>query len=207
MNLPDFQIPVPANPPDAGTVIYVGFNQEWIPALLGVVEILRDENVWLTPPSDIVPQVDELIGRLQDTVIVSPQIFPSENWHFHSESAVLHGNALAWTADNAQMLGGFFSQSAAALDDEFQFNMALKAGIHKMTFFVRTGAGSGIITLTTDEGHSYTIDLYAAATANNVHKTVNVTIDADGNHTFNCKMHTKNASSAGYNCNLGYIMA
>jgi len=56
-----FLYPVPANPPDEGDFHIVGFNKEWLPIILSLLQTVRSPAVWLDPPDSITGQVDELI--------------------------------------------------------------------------------------------------------------------------------------------------
>jgi len=198
VNLPNFQLPVPANPPDAGTVIGVLFGQDWIPAILTVLEILRDENVWLSPPSDIIPQIDELMDRMANPVIIQPQLYPPELTVFQADFFYIHGSNPVWNADSTMYLGGFWTQNPAVIDDEWSINVLCGRSQLDLSIYTLKNNLSGIITITTDEGRSKTVDLYSAAAVKNSHQFVNFVIDTVGNHSINFKMHTKNASSAGY---------
>ena len=53
--------PVPESPPDEGTFIIIGFNPEWLPIVLGLLETIKSPTVWESPPDDISEQVDELM--------------------------------------------------------------------------------------------------------------------------------------------------
>jgi len=61
----DYKYPVPESPPDEGTFIFVGFNVEWLPFVLGALLPLKNPNFWDSPPDDISDQVSELIALMQ----------------------------------------------------------------------------------------------------------------------------------------------
>lgn len=205
MNQRDFLLPVPANPPDAGTAYYVEFGADWIPSILWALDNLRDETIWLSPPSDIIPQIDELIARFQNPLIVGTQIFPAQVTHFHFNSVVDHGNPIAFAVVANDEFGGKWRQNTAALDDEFHFVVPLKAGNCAVVVRANTTTTCGIMTFTTDEGNTCTIDLYSAALVHDNVLSATLTIVAEGNHQINVKMHTKNALATSYICQLTTI--
>lgn len=208
MNLPDFQLPVPANPPDAGTVIAVQFGQDWIPALLTVLELMRSENFFLSAPSDIQEQIDELNDRLQNPVIISPQVYPAEIWHPHNLSGVVVGGALTAVINTGEMFNGHYAQATPARLDETGFWASLDSGNYHLQWFGLKQASNGIVTVTTDEGSTTTIDLYAATTQLNQFMQVTIAVTTPGNHWISLKMNTKNASSTGYAApTQGYALA
>lgn len=206
MNLPDFQMPVPANPPDAGTLIAVQFGQDWIPALLTVLDVLREPEFWLSPPSDIQEQIDELNDRLQNLLIIQPQVFQNEVIHFHRLSKVIFGQPLTTVIDTATMFNFRSTQSPASINDHFRFDAILSARTYNVIVIARTQSAAGIITMTTGEGEVSTFDLYSAVTTSNVEKTSSLVVHNDGILTFDCVMGTKNISSTGYACPITAIM-
>jgi len=60
-----FKLPVPANPPNEGDFLIVGFNPDWLPILLTLLQQVRTPTAWQDPPIDITGQVDELIYLLE----------------------------------------------------------------------------------------------------------------------------------------------
>lgn len=63
-----YKYPVPESPPDEGTFIFVGFNVEWLPFVLGALLPLQNPNLWDSPPDDITAQVQQLIAQMQDNL-------------------------------------------------------------------------------------------------------------------------------------------
>jgi len=206
VNLPNAQLDVPANPPDAGTIIAIQFSKDWIPALLTALDYLRQPEFFLSPPSDIDQQIDELNDRIQNFVIISPQLFDKENLYLPFFAGMQHGNAQGYFAVIGQYFGGIWSQNPPALDDEFNILVLLPTASSFVTVFGTKTASSGILTITTDEGHSYTQDFYSAANVLNVRFNFVFPVSAPGMHNINFKVHTKNASSSGYGLGISAII-
>lgn len=59
-----FKFPVPTNPPSSGDFVIVGFNPEWLPIVLALLQTIRSPENWESPPGDITGQVDELIDLM-----------------------------------------------------------------------------------------------------------------------------------------------
>jgi len=53
-------MPVPADPPDGGSLIIVGYNKDYIPAILLALEVLKDAGQWLDPPEDLSNLIESL---------------------------------------------------------------------------------------------------------------------------------------------------
>ena len=206
MNLPNAQLDVPANPPDAGTIIAIQFSKDWIPALLTALDYLRQPEFFLSPPSDIDQQIDELNDRIQNFVIISPQLFDFGNVYLPFFADMQHGSAQSYIALIGQYFGGIWLQSPAALDDEFSIAVLLPKASSFVTFFGIKTSSSGILTITTDEGHSYTQDFYSTTNVLNVRINFVFPVSVPGIHSISFKMHTKNASSSGYGLGISAII-
>jgi len=205
VNLPDFQLPVPANPPDAGTIIAVQFGQDWIPALLTVLEVMRSENFFVSAPSDIQEQIDELNDRLQNTMIIQPQTYPVSGFHFHCNSQVIAGSAIGYFLLTSNEFNGNWAQTSAVIDNAWRFHMSLAAGTYTVTVRGQKFLGAGKMELSVDGGNSCLIDMYNATTLSDQIMTATLVIDTDGEHVFDAIIHGKNTSSTGYGCTYHMI--
>lgn len=206
MNLPDFQLPVPANPPDAGTMIAVQFGQDWIPALLTVLEVMRGENFFVSAPSDIQEQIDELNDRLQNTLIITPQLFPIRDIHFHINSLITTGGGMVWTIDAAQAFNGYAVQSPALQFDKTHFYMFLEARTYQFQRFGVIGTGQGIMTVKIGSNSPFTMDCYNATQVKNSRLQQNFTLTQSGVVDVTIEMATKNGASAGYSNSVTYFL-
>lgn len=205
MNFPDEQFPFPAQPPDEDNLIHVEFNETWIPVLIGVVERLKETELFVSPPSDYIAQIDELIARLGIDVPPLVQVYPRLYEHLHIASDTMAGNAIAWQAIANQIFGGCWHQSPAVQFEAFRLIPLLKNGAHNVNILCAKGATSGILTLTRDGNAIGTIDLYSATTLINqvlVSASFNV---IPGEHEILFSVDTKNAASGGYDAFIGAI--
>lgn len=196
---------MPANPPDAGTLVAVEFGQDWIPALLTVLEIMRQDGFFASAPSDIQEQIDELDNRIQNTMIISPQAYPAEIFHFHCNSFVVTGAAITYINQTVAEFNGYWAQSVAVQDDAWKFPAALKAGTYTVSVRGQKFSGAGKIDLAVDGVNNVLLDLYSATTQNNQVVTASIVVPTDGEHVFDVIIHAKNASSTGYACRINMI--
>ena len=199
MNLPDFQLPVPTNPPDAGSIIGVIFGADWIPIILSALELLRFEELWLSPPTDLIPQIDELMERIANPVIIQPQIYPERILHFHKFSEVVTGNGLILVNSTLFDFASAWMQSAAAQYDQFKFKVFLQAGSWVMSFYGSKSNVSPILTVLTDESETFTLDLYNASLLQNQKVSSILTVHSSGNHWIFVQAATRHTSSTGWN--------
>ena len=198
MNQQDFLLPVPANPPDAGSMIAVQFGADWIPVILSALELLRFEELWLSPPADIIPQIDELINRMQNTMIISPQVYPKFQLHFHKFSRKLLGSAIALSNNAVWDFSSIWWQFPPALNDRFEFDMMLEAGTYEVTCHGQKGSQQGIVKLTNNDGYITLHDLYNPTTVNNAAVAANMTVVTTGNHLITGEVASRNVSSTNY---------
>jgi len=201
-----FKWPVPDQPPDEAAFHTCQFNEKWVSAVISALDQLRDTELWETPPDDMLPQVDQLLDEIMTNIIISPQLFPYETYHLHSDSLVLVGNAIGWVDFAGQAMAGAWRQQTAAVSDKFQFSLVAEAGTPHLVFYGVKGVGSGIMFIQTDEHHTYSIDLYNSTTLLNQRISLPITVDETGLRTFTVTMSNKNASSSGYACNLNYMV-
>jgi len=59
-----YRFEVPENPPNEGDFLIVGFNPDWLPIIIAMLQPLRAKVFWNDPPDDIAAQVDELMYLL-----------------------------------------------------------------------------------------------------------------------------------------------
>jgi hypothetical protein len=198
MNLPDFQLPVPANPPDAGTLIAVQFGQDWIPAILTVLEILRDKNYWHSPPSDIIPQVDELMDRIANFMIISPQLNVRRYFVLPIPTTTISGTGMVWSSNVNQATGGFFTMLTAAQNNAWKIKLSFLKGVVTFDILAAKGVNFGILSVSMPNGDTNTFDCYNATPLYNQALAASYTIAADGDYEVTFKVLAKNATSTGY---------
>lgn len=100
--------------------------------------------------------------------------------------------------NTAQWMAGWFKNSSSTLDDELIYKFSQKKGSYTLCLMVCTFTDEPILTVSIDGVSQGTIDLYSAAIAYNVIKTLAITILKDGTHTLSLKAHTKNGASSSY---------
>jgi len=199
VNREDFLLPVPSNPPDAGSIIAVQFGADWIPVLLSALELLRFEELWLSPPTDLIPQIDELMGRIANKMIISPQLYPNFITHFHKFSTKLSGNAITLFNSNVFDFATTWWQTPSAQFDTFSFPVFLGAGAYTLSYLGQKSVASPKLDISTDESEVLQLDLYNATTLQNQTVSGTIAIHADGNHLITVQVIAKNALSTGWN--------
>lgn len=64
---------LPANPPDEGDFVFVGFNKEWLLVVLAGVQTFRNNALWIDgEASDAVGQIDQLLDLLMTNLDPPP---------------------------------------------------------------------------------------------------------------------------------------
>jgi hypothetical protein len=123
----------------------------------------------------------------------------SQFQHPFWEHTVVSGNNPIWVSDTTQSGAGYWRQSAAALNDELSYSVALPAGTYHVEAMTTKGGGSGIMTIKWNGNTVSTHDLYNATAVVNfrvVSSSFNVLIP--GVYAFGIKAASKNAASSGY---------
>lgn len=204
MPIPDFY-PVPLPPPDEGAQHICRIADAWIPVLIGQMQALRDKSKWVSPPDDIVAQIDHFIYQIE-TEYVMPQTFGREYFHFHKTSIANNGNAIAEILNSSQAFGIFWRQDAAQILDHFYFTCTLEVGDYIMDICHAKSSGSGKLDVYSPDGFlNTTFDFYNAATQLNQHSIISFSVTDEGEQQFNFIVPGKNASSSGYVINITYI--
>ena len=129
-----------------------------------------------------------------------------EYTHVHADMyhAVVAGTWVA-ASDTNQMYQLLLYNSSNAVNNEISFKLYHKAGSYTLEFLCITDVNYGITTISIDGVSQGTVDLYSAAIAYNVLKTLAVTFLTSGLHTINFKVTSKNASATGYYLGLTRI--
>lgn len=205
MNFPDDQFPFPAQPPDEDNLIHVEFNETWIPVLIGVAERLKETELFVSPPSDYVAQIDELIARLGIDVPPLVQVYPVSYSTLWRAVKVMNGNPLAFTLNTAFSFNGTWFQSAAAQHDAIEFDIPLAAGNYTLHCQGTRDNTSGIANWFCTGVAIGNIDWYVGVGVTEIIQTLNFTIPYDGLWDFHAAMNLKNAASAGYRHRLNLV--
>ena len=129
---------------------------------------------------------------------------PNRATHWHDESTVTNGNALAPTVLATQQYATYSYQNASADADAFSFSVFLAAGTY--TFYVLgiTDANQAIIDWDFDGGDDTITgqDWYAAAQNLNVIKSGAVTLTVGGNIVVTGTINDNNVASGGFDMKL-----
>jgi hypothetical protein len=125
--------------------------------------------------------------------------YPEEFTHFHDQSTVTTGNALAFTA-SASYVHGFVSyQNPPAINNSFKFKKSLKAGTYTLKLLGSVGNVYGILSLSINGVLQFTDwSLYSTSNTNNVVLSKTVTITSDGRQEFIFTVASKNVASSNY---------
>jgi hypothetical protein len=123
--------------------------------------------------------------------------FPSSFVHFHDESIMVAGGGLTLATSTSQYFN-IYSFQAGALNDEFQFYKSLAAGNYTLFLLGLKFSAYGIATVRVNGAVAGTLDLYNSTILFNVIVSIPFSIAFSGNHLFNFKIESKNASSTGY---------
>jgi len=115
------------------------------------------------------------------------------------------GNAISWVDVTGAANGGVFRQNPAAINDQIDWDIALKAGQYTVYVLGITNTSRGIQTLLINGGTLTTFDWYSASQVLNVIKSYSFTVTVDGVYSFSSKMAGKHASSTGYVMTMSYI--
>lgn len=119
--------------------------------------------------------------------------------HPFSEHTIVSGAAMSWTSDVNQVNGGYIRRTAAAVNDEVAYSVALPAGTYHIEYMALKNTNCGIMTLKFDGSTISTHDLYAAAMSYNVRgSSSNFNVNIAGVYTFTNLVASKNASSSNY---------
>lgn len=120
----------PDNDPLSGEQITVQYNFEWYKFIAYAVRQIIPAQVWDAPPADIGDQVDTLVYLLGASV---PQIYSDVILLLPPARRITAGNAQVWVANSADWFAGHWHQSAAALDDTFEWVFLARDGTHTFT--------------------------------------------------------------------------
>jgi hypothetical protein len=194
------QIPLPTDDPHADIAQYV-------PLLISSIEgFLQARDVW--DPADY-PQaysyMEDLKAYLVETLPPVNNAFLKYATHFHINSKVTHGNALALTVNTALMFNHEARQNPSAIFDAFEFEIPLKAGSYTIDICYMKASGSGIMDFGIVGYSSTSIDMYAGGTTNNVVTSLNFPVTEDRLQKFTAGINSKNAASAGYTARIIYF--
>lgn len=131
-------------------------------------------------------------------VTLSETSLPRRTMLTHDEATITAGNALAFTADTSQFLGGYWFQSASANGDTFTQSVWLRAGSYILEAIGAADVSCAKIDWTLD-GVSIISgqDWYAAALTRNTRKvsTTPLILSASGYHVLTGTVNGRNASN------------
>lgn len=137
-------------------------------------------------------------------------LFPVGGHHIITPmAAVESASAGTWVTarDLGATLAGYYENwNAAAVNDSLSWKVYLEAGTYKLTVLYVTLGSNGIQTWKVDGSSIGTLDGYSEVAAYDVAGVISGwTVAASGVVTLQMILATKNASSSGYNCELGII--
>jgi hypothetical protein len=194
------QIPLPTADP------YTDIAQ-YVPLLISSIEgFLQARDVWATADYPAAySYMEDLKSYLVDTLPPVNNAFLKYATHFHADSKVTHGNALALTVNTALLFNHEAHQNASAIADAFEFEIPLKAGNYTIDICYLKTSGSGIVDFGIVGYSSTSIDMYAGGTTNNNIMSLNFPVTEDRLQQFTAGINSKNASSAGYTARIIYF--
>lgn len=129
--------------------------------------------------------------------------FPKRATHWHDESTIVNGNALARVVD-ARAYNTYSYQNASADADAFSFAVWLAPGDYTFYVLGETNANCGIIDWDFDGGDDAITgqDWYTAGQVANVEKSGSITLTVGGYIVVTGTINGKHASSGGFNMKL-----
>lgn len=198
-------IPVPANSPLDGTMHVCQFSEDWLPIVTGALNDLLIVSQWDSPPADIIPQVNELMRLIEETVTIPPQVFRSHFSIIWRAVKVGVGNPLAFALNTAFSLNGTWSQTAAAQNDVMTFDALLVKGTYTLHAQGTKTNASGIASWYLHSTLIGQLDWYVGSGATETIQTFTFTLADDSLCVFQAKMATKNSSSSGYRHALNLV--
>lgn len=110
------------------------------------------------------------------------------------------------TVSSLVFMCAFLSNSSAAQNDDFSYDIALGKGTWRLTLVHHKGTGRPIYTALIDAVSVGTIDGYNGSTVNNsVSSISSIAVATGGKKRLTIRAATKNASSSGYTMALSWI--
>lgn len=194
------QIPLPTDTP---------YNDiaQYVPLLISSIEgFLQARDVWASADyQQAYSYMEDLKAYLVENL--PPVIdYATQALHFHLNSIIVNGNAVAWTANAAQPFGYYWRQLPSAINDEFWFYLPLAVGSYHMDMAHAKQAGGGIVNIVFPDGTGeWNVDFYNATTLNDQHTVLPFSVVTAGLKVFKLKVASKNASSSGYTANFTYF--
>lgn len=134
-------------------------------------------------------------------------LLPKRAKHFHTDSTVTNGNAIATTIETGQMYNMYSNQNTPADADSFTFGVLLAAGTYTAYFRGIKETWAGIIDWTIDGAALVTgQDWYNGTQVLNQEQTSGTFSVSAGWHVVTGTVNGKNASSSNYGIPLTDIM-
>jgi hypothetical protein len=111
---------------------------------------------------------NELVASIMDDDVIETQWKFAKVRIFADEMHVVSGNSLIWVSNTAQSFGGYWVQSAPALNDNRAIDtIGLRKGFYVLRVLHIKGTQQGTINFNFDFGTVLTIDMYNATTLTN----------------------------------------
>jgi len=194
------QIPLPTDDPHADIAQYV-------PLLISSIEgFLQARDVWAAADyNQAYAYMEDLKTYLVENLPPVNDAFLKYATHFHIDSKVTNGNALALTVNTALLFNHEAHQNTSAIFDAFEFEIPLKAGNYTISICYTKATGSGIMDFGIIGYSSTSIDMYAGGATNNVVTSLNFPVTEDRLQKFTAGINSKNASSSGYTARIIYF--
>lgn len=180
------------------------------PAVNGALQDLTFADNWeqvgdLTPEECAAAMVD-VLSTYYESEDCSNVDTPTQQTVLWIDGKENVGNVLQLNILATQVMNQYWRQQSPAINDEMLFNILLAEGTYDLTIVGRRDNGSGVqhwIIDGTEDGD--TIEMYAAAAADNYTATISVAVLFSGLHAIKCKISSKNGSSSNYRNNMTYF--
>lgn len=194
-------MPVVGVDPSVDPLVYVSFNENWQPFIVGVIESLTDEDTWAGTQEEIdeaYEHVVQILSRFVDgSMLAYPQVTFAPIDLLKFQGAL---NPWIWSYYDSQFLNGAWYQTTPAQYDMWHFAFPHKAGTYQIQLwgmkYLNLGKTKFRVNGVYDEGSLF--DWYAAAFVYNVVQTCPVMFAQDGEQTIDIVVWEKNPLSASY---------
>lgn len=155
---------------------------------------------------DAIDKMSAMIDAAYESDCNAMTSTPRHDLKLWREGQVITGGAMQIVILATQILGGYFQQSGAAVNDELSFPVMLEEGTYDLTICYRKNAFGGIIRWYVDGVDSgQTVDTYASTATMNNETAKSVTVVGSGEHLINAKVSAKAAASGGYFAQVSYL--
>lgn len=202
-----YPVPFPECAPQDCEPITITFGSDYLPVILRQLLELHDIAHWDSPPSDYQAQIDELILQFmtEDAPPVTP-IYPTSVQATLAVAKDYTTGGIAFIADSAQMLAGYWRGADHANGDGIKLTVLLAKGIYTLHIVGISANNQGKQAWDINQVVSTTLDWYSSTTVRNVHQYITgLHVNDDGEQEIHMTVNGKNASSSNYYYSVSLI--